>query len=67
MPHRIMDQHREIFTGIAMTIGSLSLMDINAFIGSVLGLIGIAYTLRKWYLMEKNKDDQTKPPFRRKK
>ncbi len=54
----------EIAKGIAMTLGSFGLMELNALAGFMLACIGIAYTLRKWYLMEKHKKDMSKPPFK---
>ncbi len=59
-------QNREIIVGVGTTVASFGLMEFNALCGSLLAIIGICYTLRKWYLMEKNKKDMSRPPFNKK-
>lgn len=56
-------QHPEIVKGIAITAGAFTLADYNLLVSSLLATVGICYTLRKWYLMEKYKKNPTHPPF----
>ena len=56
-------KHPEILVGMTMTGTSFGLMELNALLGAILAGIGILYTIRKWYLMEKHKKDMSRPPF----
>lgn len=60
-------QNPEIVRGIGITVLSFTLAQWHTIAGLILALIGICYTVRKWYLMEKHKKDQTNHPFKKKK